>query len=328
MQQIRAMLLILVAVLTTPPSSARGGFVSGSIDVTGGVLALGDGLSPPVLKDTRIHQDYSGDYSVSGSATTMGNGWSAHTGVATFTADASLSAVGGNLKASASATGGGGWDYSPKGIASANITWSDSVLLVYHAGAGDGLVVDHPTSLNFTFVLTGSLATSKGNNYYSNWSYFAESGASIGIGFLNGTSWQTIFGDSIGSNAAVSWARADKLITYDKTVVGSVTLDALNRGTYSYTLSAWAYSADGFGTADFGHTLRLQSITFADGTTPESHGWELQFASGIASPNVARVSAAPEPSTFVISSIFFSAIGSVWSYKRRNSDDKGGGRRF
>ena len=49
--------------------------------------------------------------------------------------------------------------------------------------------------------------------------------------------------------------------------------------------------AEGFttgGTVDlvFDHTIRLQSITFPDGSTPESHGFEVVFDSGLFSPNV------------------------------------------
>jgi hypothetical protein len=36
----------------------------------------------------------------------------------------------------------------------------------------------------------------------------------------------------------------------------------------------------------FGHTVRLQSITFPDGSTPESHGFEIVFDSGLMSPNL------------------------------------------
>lgn len=39
----------------------------------------------------------------------------------------------------------------------------------------------------------------------------------------------------------------------------------------------------------FGHTVRLQSITFPDGSTPESHGFEIVFDSGLVSPNLLPV---------------------------------------
>ncbi len=52
--------------------------------------------------------------------------------------------------------------------------------------------------------------------------------------------------------------------------------------------------------ADLEHTMSLKSITFPDGTTPESHGWAVEFSSGASSPNISSV---PEPSSMLLCSI-------------------------
>src|SRR5439155_18039678 len=52
------------------------------------------------------------------------------------------------------------------------------------------------------------------------------------------------------------------------------------------SLSVEAAASTGSAQADASHTLKLVSITFEDGTTPESHGFDLAFASGMPSPNL------------------------------------------
>ncbi|MAG93415.1 MAG: hypothetical protein CMJ48_06670, partial [Planctomycetaceae bacterium] len=68
----------------------------------------------------------------------------------------------------------------------------------------------------------------------------------------------------------------------------------------------WWYPSGGREGIEYnnGGTTRLESITFADGTTPESHGFDIEFASGAASPNLLNPggdpSPVPEPSTFAL----------------------------
>jgi hypothetical protein len=60
----------------------------------------------------------------------------------------------------------------------------------------------------------------------------------------------------------------------------------------------------------FGDTMSLESILLPDGTTPESHGYQLEFDSGLPSPNLT----VPEPSTLVLLGI--GAFG-LFAWRRR-----------
>lgn len=69
---------------------------------------------------------------------------------------------------------------------------------------------------------------------------------------------------------------------------------------YKFQISLEAETASTYADsslADATHTMRFDSITFLDGTTPESRGYELEFESGHISPNLRPV---PEPATIVL----------------------------
>ncbi len=68
--------------------------------------------------------------------------------------------------------------------------------------------------------------------------------------------------------------------------------------------------------AHFMDTMGLESITFVDGTTPESRGFSLTFASGTTSPNVAAV---PEPGSLGLAGLGLSGLvgGRAWLRSRR-----------
>jgi hypothetical protein len=65
---------------------------------------------------------------------------------------------------------------------------------------------------------------------------------------------------------------------------------------FDLRLTALAGVTLGYAEADASHTVRLISITHPDGSTPESHGFSLIFASGMVSPNIASV---PEAASFM-----------------------------
>jgi hypothetical protein len=60
---------------------------------------------------------------------------------------------------------------------------------------------------------------------------------------------------------------------------------------FNYQLYALASATSGYSISDFVSTLDLKAIYLPDGSTPESQGWDLVFASGIRSPNIS----APPP---------------------------------
>jgi hypothetical protein len=70
-------------------------------------------------------------------------------------------------------------------------------------------------------------------------------------------------------------------------------------GYASWTVNGSAYafveSVDGVATADISNTFMLESILFADGTTPESQGLQFWSSLGFDSPNIV-----PEPSSLVL----------------------------
>ncbi|MCC7336826.1 MAG: PEP-CTERM sorting domain-containing protein [Pirellulaceae bacterium] len=69
-----------------------------------------------------------------------------------------------------------------------------------------------------------------------------------------------------------------------------------------------------FGTLGFGNTFKYTSILMPDGTTPESHGWRLEFESGMQSPNLVAV---PEPSRVTLLVIGACTSGlSTWRRRR------------
>jgi hypothetical protein len=65
-------------------------------------------------------------------------------------------------------------------------------------------------------------------------------------------------------------------------------------------------------TFDATHTLALNSITLADGTTPESHGYGLRFESGLLSPNV------PEPSGIALFAVGICILAGMNAASRCN----------
>ena len=72
-----------------------------------------------------------------------------------------------------------------------------------------------------------------------------------------------------------------------------------------------AFTNGGTMSAQFGGTAKLSSITFEDGTTPESHGFAISFASGTNSPN-----AVPEPSSTVLAILVVGGVG-YWRRKQK-----------
>jgi hypothetical protein len=84
----------------------------------------------------------------------------------------------------------------------------------------------------------------------------------------------------------------DGIVEFNSPISAKVAVGAHGAGNISYGFGIQLNTATGLDIADFGDTMKLESITFADGTTPESRGYDIVFASGMGSPNI---SAVPEP---------------------------------
>ncbi|WP_145356858.1 PEP-CTERM sorting domain-containing protein [Alienimonas californiensis] len=81
---------------------------------------------------------------------------------------------------------------------------------------------------------------------------------------------------------------------------------------------------NGVASSDASHTAHFTSLTFADGSTPESLGYAVSFESGMASPNAlpSEAAAAPEPGSVTLMSV--SGLGlafGAWRRKRKLGRD-------
>jgi hypothetical protein len=96
-----------------------------------------------------------------------------------------------------------------------------------------------------------------------------------------------------------------------------VTLDSDLRTNYGVGLGVnFHLTGDGDHVLNLGHTFKLTSITFADGTTPEEYGYDIVFDSGRLSPNI---SAVPEPASFAIAGIGAVLTAGYGLRRRRNA---------
>jgi hypothetical protein len=100
------------------------------------------------------------------------------------------------------------------------------------------------------------------------------------------------------------------------TLSATIPVDSLGGGRfgtpeYSFGLQV---NVDNTGFGDFDHTMSLNSVTFIDGTTPEERGFDLEFASGMASPNI--TAAVPEPSSLIAGGIGALMVAG-YSWRRR-----------
>lgn len=69
---------------------------------------------------------------------------------------------------------------------------------------------------------------------------------------------------------------------------------------FEVILQLFTATNNGVAHALFSDTAFLDGVFLADGTTPESHGMSLVFASGVPSPNLVANAEVPEPASFAL----------------------------
>ena len=96
----------------------------------------------------------------------------------------------------------------------------------------------------------------------------------------------------------------------------SVTLTQSPTGAYAYALhiSLRVTALDADAIIDFGNTASPFSITFANGVRPEDIGYQLNFDSGMSSPNI---SAVPEPGSIAL--LGLGLVGLGFASRRRKA---------
>ena len=113
------------------------------------------------------------------------------------------------------------------------------------------------------------------------------------VGFSVGPSKVNLFGETYGGEDSSASPIAVRYGAY-------VPLDEkLSTDDFALTVDIDWSIIWGVVTGRFGNTVELESITFADGSTPEEHGFEVVFGSGAPSPNV-PVNAVPEPGSLIL----------------------------
>lgn len=172
------------------------------------------------------------------------------------------------------------------GSAWAAVFWIDSFQLLPPPGGSTTSI----SSLDFSFDFHGSLATTVDYGGTASAAYIAD---------FNGYRIE----DSLST---VSDPEGDGIFVQDSdsAFISSSVVRQINLtdgwGEISYGMEVRSDSFRGSAESDFFGTLKLAAITFADGSTPESHGYTIAFASGMPSPNLVPLNAVPEPSSLVL----------------------------
>jgi hypothetical protein len=273
---------------------ANGAIASASIEMFG--TGRDVNLMPSNDSFPFYRQYFNEEGYINESATVVSYG---HVGaLAQFVSSGSIYVNSGTLGIFVSGTAGGGWVDSPRAGGTVTARWSDTVTLLAGPIAPGSFQFN---ALYFHVVLHNVL------------------GASTFSGPQSYVSTATTLGRVQASGAVANYAQHDVVAAAGRFLVDGklhafsmdaleftdflnfvVPLDSTRSGRFSYDLLATATSTIGHSFVNASHTMSIQSITLADGSTPESHGFSLIFDSGMQSPNigVANVSV-PEPSTML-----------------------------
>lgn len=242
---------------------------------------------------------FSGDFAAAGFATGVNvNG--GQTYISDVKYQSSFGTLG--LQLSGSTVNSAGEFNGPLAGGNATITWQDAVTLVWK---GNGVPAVIPgTNLDFILRPEGSLTVGLGDNTNPD---TPPSSASVGIvAGLTSLSY-TVNTDFFGGLFHVTK-------TAFPTAEASFSIGPGGKTQFSYSLGISVSTEDGTALSDFLNTLSLDAITFDNGQTPESLGYDLVFDSGMQSPNL---SAVPEPASLTLLGIAAASGLGYFGWRRR-----------
>lgn len=195
------------------------------------------------------------------------------------------------------------------------LDWSDEISLEWNKDIPEPTLPSN--SLNFTFGLSGTLYANikdsefKGGDVATTSAKFGFSAGPFGSKTLLDETWTFNY---FSKPFVGIYDEINENVTYTLELPNSES--SISSILYSYQLSLYSgASSDATSSTDFFNTVTLDSITFADGSTPESYGWDIVFESGITSPNVTQ--SVPEPLTILGTA---TALGFGAFFKRKNTN--------
>jgi hypothetical protein len=199
----------------------------------------------------------------------------------------------------------------PQVSASARIDYQDEIKLFYRGTGpipsiiGDGINLNWVIDANLSATLPDSVPFPS-----SKWSSWANATFGVQSDSLRYT---------IGKNFVFGLAPNGLTVS----AVPGITVNQSLSPDYSTSVRAslilGASTSIGQFSLDVFDTMKFESITFSDGTTPESHGFDIVLASGMASPNAtatANAAVVPEPSSGLILMSVCLVTGSITRRKR------------
>jgi len=249
----------------------------------------------------RLH----GDATYSGGAQET---WARSETTGPYTETALLRADNGDLGvlAQSVANVGSAGNFTPSARVLTSVRWNDSVMLSWNSPLPPPELPS--SSLLFRFDLAGVVsASSPGRRSIVN-----TAQSNVGFEMFNGNYYTNVYTGTAFAGG-LSGPAFDE-IEFHQIVTVPVRQTLGVPTSYRYELLANTIAQRGAATADFANTLDLQAVTFTDGLTPESHGFDLIFGSGMSSPNL-QVATVPEPASVALFSI--GALGMARMLRRR-----------
>lgn len=168
------------------------------------------------------------------------------------------------------------------GQASAAVFWTDTLQLL--PPSANSPEID---TLLFTFQIRGLLETTASDG--------GSSDAEIAVDINDYRFTRDIQSQSV-QDAEGNWTGEAAELLINTRIIRSINVTD-GMADISYNLGLFSTAFRGSAVSDFFGTMEMTSITFADGSTPESSGYTIEFRSGMSSPNATAV---PEPNLLAV----------------------------